>query len=329
METKIIKDVDGLDCNNLLGINTNLVCQDIRNLLISKNKELTTIKDIEARTTYYNDLLLFLYTLKNKFSEKINQYNASLTSLYEKNIFPILEKGGYPLVLPHKLLSDIENHVQFTQISLIGFIDYQIQLVLSWTKQNDKNLEELDKEIEKETNRLKLKIEQYERTLYTKESASTKVQLHINSLRRAIKDRNLAGFDTKELDDSMEHYKLLAEEINLNKDFLSASKEETTTIDSERLKQYFRSSFKGMGKNNFDYYSSMIDELKKGRSTKEYAQIALIIYESDKLNDRKPATFLAWYRIFCNCIGCTYSKNYKPSKLKNIPQNLYNLFSYL
>lgn len=329
MKEKIIKEVEELDYNNLLGSSTHLLCQDILKYLSAKNLELTRIYDIEQRTEYYSDVILFLYTLKGKFVEKINLYKTSLTTLYEENLFPILKKASYTLVLPEKVLSDIENHALFIQTSLIGFIDYQIQFVLSWSGQNDKDLQELDQEIKLEATKIKLKIQKYERTIYTEQGASDKVALHINSLQRAIKDMNLIGLSSDELDDSMDHYKLLADEIDLQRNMLTNSTEESPSIDSESLKGYFISSFKGMGNGNFNYFDSLIEDLKMERNMKEVAQIAYMIYQSDKLNNRKPNTFADWYRIFCKHTNNTYSINYKPSNLKNITYSLRRIFAYL
>ncbi len=72
----------------------------------------------------------------------------------------------------------------------------------------------------------------------------------------------------------------------------------------------------------------MIDELKANRTAKEFAQIALMIYKSNKMSDRKPNTFASWYNVFCECVRCE-KKTYKPSQLTPFPENLTRLFNYL
>jgi len=100
------------------------------------------------------------------------------------------------------------------------------------------------------------------------------------------------------------------------------------TIDEERLKSYFLSPFKGMGNGNINHFETMIEEFKTDRTAKEFAQIALMIYESQKMSDRKTNTFAEWYSIFCKCVDCD-RKTYKPSQLKPFPEKLTKLFNYL
>lgn len=100
------------------------------------------------------------------------------------------------------------------------------------------------------------------------------------------------------------------------------------TINNEKLKIYFSSTFKGMGNGNINHFDIMIVELNTDRTAKEFAQIALMIYDSNKMNDRKPKSFNKWYESFCECVGCE-KKTYKPNDLKPLPKNLTKLFSYL
>ena len=100
-------------------------------------------------------------------------------------------------------------------------------------------------------------------------------------------------------------------------------------INSERLRDYFISSFKGMGNRTINHFDTMIDELKTDRTGIEFAKIAYMIYTSDKMTARKPNTFSKWYRKFCECIGVIPVKGYKPNKLKNQSEKLKKLFSYI
>ena len=329
MKETIIKEIEELDNKNLLNVFTHVLCEDILKYLSIERDKLTNIQEIEERSRHYSDLILFLHTLKNKFSEKINIYKASLISHYEGNLFPILEKASRPLVLPDDVLLDIRNNVSFVEVSLMGFLDYQEQFVLSWFGQNDKCLEQLDKELNQKATRLRLKIQKYEHRLYTKHAASDKVALHINYTQRAIKDKKAMGLKTSELNDSIEHYKLLENDVSLQQAIDKKVVDESPTIDSEALKDYFISRFKGMGNGNLNNFDNLIEDLKHNRTKKEVGQIALLIYQSDKLNSRKPNTFSEWYRLFCKFTNNTYSPNYKPSNLKNIPDSLKKVFSYI
>lgn len=89
-----------------------------------------------------------------------------------------------------------------------------------------------------------------------------------------------------------------------------------TEEGKEILKNYFISSFKGMGNNNVNYFDEyLIPDLKKDRTGKEYATIAKLIFHSRELNrQKKPSSFSKWYEIFCNCLGID-KKTYRPNVL--------------
>jgi hypothetical protein len=119
----------------------------------------------------------------------------------------------------------------------------------------------------------------------------------------------------------------VSEQPKSNANEVNTSKPQRT-INAEKLKGYFNATFKGMGNNNINYFDWLINDLQTDRSGKEFAQIALMIYESGKLNNTKPASFTAWYKIFCECIGCE-RKGYTKNKLRNPNKNLKSTFSYL
>lgn len=101
-------------------------------------------------------------------------------------------------------------------------------------------------------------------------------------------------------------------------------------IDEENLASFFPSSFRGIGKGNFiNYFSeNLLPDLKKRWTDKDFAKIALIIYESGKLaKNKKPETFAEWYRNFCYVVGCKYHKDYKPTNLRD--EIFKGKFSYL
>lgn len=99
-------------------------------------------------------------------------------------------------------------------------------------------------------------------------------------------------------------------------------------INADKLKDYFVSTFKGMGNGNINNFDLMIEELKADFTGKEFAQIALMIYESGQMNKRKPNTFAEWYKLFCGLIGCE-QKSYDPNKLRNPKERIIKLFNYL
>jgi hypothetical protein len=101
------------------------------------------------------------------------------------------------------------------------------------------------------------------------------------------------------------------------------------TIDAEKLNPYFKSTFKGMGNNNLNYFNWLIDHLKTERTPKAFAQIALMIYESKTaLNNTKPNTFKGWYSVFCECVGCE-QKTYQPKDLRTPSDTIKSTFNYL
>ena len=81
-------------------------------------------------------------------------------------------------------------------------------------------------------------------------------------------------------------------------------------IDIEILKEYFRISFQRNG------FESLISLLKTKHDAKGYAMIAYQIYLSKHFRRGDFNTFSAWYRTFCEIVGCEYCASYKPSKLK-------------
>ena len=95
-------------------------------------------------------------------------------------------------------------------------------------------------------------------------------------------------------------------------------------IKAEDLKFYFTSPFIGVGTGNENIFiDHLIPALKLKRSAKELAAIALVIYNNDKVisKHRRPATFSAWYEIFCDCMGTT-KKTYQPKDLLTVQDKI-------
>jgi len=120
---------------------------------------------------------------------------------------------------------------------------------------------------------------------------------------------------------------ILQAEMELINESPKADETPQRVIDVEQLKDYFIASFKGIGNGNINFFDMMIEELKMERSSKDFARIALMIYNSKKMNHNRLSTFAKWYKIFCNCVGCE-KKSYKPEHLTPT-DSLIKVFGYL
>lgn len=104
------------------------------------------------------------------------------------------------------------------------------------------------------------------------------------------------------------------------------------SIKESELKDYFTLSFKGGGNSSsrIDYFTEyLLPDLKMDRNTKDFARIALMIYNSKiLLPSKRPKDFDSWYCTFCELIDCKYNENYKPCKL-DIDESFRRKFSYL
>jgi hypothetical protein len=81
-------------------------------------------------------------------------------------------------------------------------------------------------------------------------------------------------------------------------------------IDIERLKVHFKISFQRNG------FETLISMLKIKHDPKGFAMIANQIYISKHFRKEDFNSFSAWYRAFCELVGCKYCGSYKPNKLK-------------
>ena len=124
------------------------------------------------------------------------------------------------------------------------------------------------------------------------------------------------------------HLNLLVKKLKSSDD--SEPTKQLESIDEEGLKEYFTSNFKGGNLNRHDSFSlDLMPLLKKKRTAKDYAKIALIIYNSTALSgQKKPNTFKDWYRAFAKLMGVDLKNCYKPSKLSDA-SNLEKEFSFL
>lgn len=99
-------------------------------------------------------------------------------------------------------------------------------------------------------------------------------------------------------------------------------------IDEERLKPYFKASFKGMGQ-NINHFPDLIRELehiRKGSAT-DVGRAAYMIYNSSHMT-KKPQTFARWMRAFFDILGVPVPKDMSQNKYeptKEIKDRLYFL----
>lgn len=101
------------------------------------------------------------------------------------------------------------------------------------------------------------------------------------------------------------------------------------SIKENELKDCFILSFKGGGSGNIDYFKdNLLPDLQQNWNDKDFARIALMIYDSGKLmSAMRPNTFTKWYKKFCELVGCGFHK-YKPNAL-NPDERLKKAFYYL
>ena len=99
-------------------------------------------------------------------------------------------------------------------------------------------------------------------------------------------------------------------------------------IDEEKLKPYFKASFKGMGQ-NINHFPDLIRELehiRKGSAT-DVGRAAYMIYNSSHMT-RKPQTFAKWMRTFFEILDVPVPKDTSQNKYeptKEIKDRLYFL----
>ena len=76
------------------------------------------------------------------------------------------------------------------------------------------------------------------------------------------------------------------------------------------LKEHFYLNFQKKGG-----IESLTDVLQNCKTLKDYAKLAYQIFIS-RYFIKKKTVFRSWYRTFCDKVGCEFSDEYKPSKLK-------------
>ncbi len=96
-------------------------------------------------------------------------------------------------------------------------------------------------------------------------------------------------------------------------------KKEETSIDIEELASYFKANFRGFG-GGHDYFSDLIKDALNLSTKKEIGMVAYLIYQSNKLNIKRPKTFSLWIRTFFKLLGKTppqdtHLNKYKPNEI--------------
>lgn len=231
---EIIQSAINLNPDNLTGSDAKVLCEYICDYVLSQNQIISNEQDIKDRTKDTLLLLSFLSEIRNVFFEKAELYRQNLIDLYTTELSKI--KGFTNLPEKHSMY--IKNNYEFRKIALASVIDVQEQFVLSWTGNNTYDWNELDEKYTKELNLLRLKIQQYERNLYVQQKSDTKVKLHINSIKRAIDDNETLGADNTTLQNSLSHFQLLKEEIDLTKQMEVDKTKEflSTKLNQPRMK---------------------------------------------------------------------------------------------
>lgn len=107
-----------------------------------------------------------------------------------------------------------------------------------------------------------------------------------------------------------------------------ADYKEPKPIDEEKLKPYFKASFKGMGHNikHFPYLIRELEHIRKGSAT-DVGRAAYMIYTSSHMT-RKPQTFAKWMRTFFEILDVPVPKDTSQNKYeptKEIKDRLYFL----
>ena len=99
-------------------------------------------------------------------------------------------------------------------------------------------------------------------------------------------------------------------------------------IDEEKLKPYFKASFKGM-EQNINHFPDLIRELEHIRkdSATDVGRAAYMIYNSSPMT-KKPQTFARWMRVFFEILDVPVPKDMSQNKYettKEIKDRLYFL----
>ncbi len=83
----------------------------------------------------------------------------------------------------------------------------------------------------------------------------------------------------------------------------------------EGLSPYFGARFRRDRVTGIDRLEQLADDiLTYSRRPKDFARVALMLYESSSMIC-KPNAFNVWYRLFCEVVGCRYVESYHPHNI--------------
>ena len=135
-----------------------------------------------------------------------------------------------------------------------------------------------------------------------------------------------------------EHFKMIRDSKQLEAEVMNgsavSSAELSRHINEEELKKYFTPNFKGGNNwNSHNFFEmDLLPDLRKNRSDKDMARIALLIYNSKAIDkQKKPTTFKKWCETFANLIGFKthgYKQNQLEKGIDKLEKELYYLKSY-
>ncbi len=117
-------------------------------------------------------------------------------------------------------------------------------------------------------------------------------------------------------------------QLVIQSNVLTKEPKQLAPIDEERLKPYFKASFKGMGQ-NINHFPDLLGELeyiRRGSAT-DVGRAASLIYDSPHMT-RRPQTFAGWMRIFFGILDVPVPKDMSQNKYeptKEIKDRLYFL----
>lgn len=280
----LIRKAQKLEPMDLTGTDAQLLSKDIALFVKDNLDKLSLNSDNKQVKSCLDELFNTLKDIRHIFVQKAEEYKRLRISEYEKVCSP------HPI--PQKHLDDIENRYKFIYLTLTGTIDIQEKLISYWLGDISKEeVEQADKMIEAELKKLILSLEIFEAELYKKHNSIASIKLHENKLKRAIHNKKIAGLEVgKDLENSLEHYQLLKEEIELTEKLNTVPNNQEKEINSRTMLS-FKDSFKSESA-----YKTIYDWLK----------------ENDKINESE--VFQIGQNEFVELIYALYYKGYLNQK---------------
>ena len=102
------------------------------------------------------------------------------------------------------------------------------------------------------------------------------------------------------------------------------AEEKVRIVDTAKIGEHFK-----LGFDKQTHLPTMKLLLEAPASDKKLARVALMMYESRWFLSNDYHTFSKWYKDFCHIVRCSYHKDYAPSALRPISQDLKNKYYFL